>query len=160
MIPLGGLVTLAVLLPNLLMILRPPVGEPAAPDEPPSRREVALGLLERIGQAGSFIIPFAYPLEVRGATGYFAFGGMIVALAVYYACWARFLMHGRLFVLLFAPFGGLPLPMALAPVAYFLAAAVLLASVPLGVAATALGVGHTCVSWRTWSRCRAESRPA
>ena len=145
---------------SLLVVPRPPIGEPSASGEPRGRRAVVLGLLERIGQAGSFVIPFAYPLEVRGVTGYFALGGMIVALAVYYACWARFLMRGRAFGLLFAPFGGLPVPMALAPVAYFLAAAVLLASVPLGVAATALGVGHTYVSWRTWNRCRAESRPA
>ena len=79
---------------------------------------------------------------------------MALALGFYYAGWARYALKGHRFSLLFAPMLGVPLPMAISPVIYFLAAAVFLRSWPLGIAALLLGVGHVFVSLGEWERCK------
>jgi hypothetical protein len=49
-------------------------------------------------------------------------------------------------MLLYAPLMGLPLPMAVSPIAYFLAASVFLNSGFLGAFAVVLAIGHIYVS--------------
>lgn len=72
---------------------------------------------------------------------------MIGALILYYAGWIRYIILGRAEVLLYRSLLSIPLPMAVMPVIYFLAAAVLLDSVWLLLAAIALGAGHLTASW-------------
>jgi hypothetical protein len=55
-------------------------------------------------------------------------------------------MGGRHLALLYAPLWGLPVPMAVAPVAAFSMGALVLHSVPLGIAALVLGVSHVPLS--------------
>jgi hypothetical protein len=72
---------------------------------------------------------------------------MAACLAVYYAGWVRYLLLGRGEALFYRPLLGIPLPMAVMPVVYFLAAALLLGSAWLLLAACILGGGHITVTW-------------
>lgn len=141
--PLGGIVTLFVLLPNLLAALFPPQDSlpPAA-----GTLLARLTVLERVGQVSSFVLPFFYPIRPQGALFWAALAVMLVALGLYYAGWARYLQKGRREVFFYRPLLGIPLPMALMPVIYFFAAGGLLRSPWLALAAVGLGVGHIGVT--------------
>lgn len=151
--PLGGLITLAILLPNLLMLLLPPREVPPEPVRKEPRLR-AMEAVERVGQAGAFLIPFFYPLPVLREASVDALVVMGLALGFYYSAWTRYASKGHRFLLLYAPFLGVPLPLAVAPVFYFLAAAVFLGSWPLAVAVVFLAAGHLYVSYHEWNRCR------
>jgi hypothetical protein len=153
--PLGGLITLAVLLPNLLMLFLPPREVPATIDEKEPRYRM-MEIIERVGQAGVFLIPFFYPLPVLRAASVDALAVMVLALLFYYSGWARYVSKGHRYVLLYAPFLGVPLPMAISPVVYFAAASVFLGAWPLAAAAVVLAVGHLYISNDAWNRTQSE----
>jgi len=151
--PLGGIITLLVLLPNLLVILYPPVGAPP-PRRAEGRLERLIGILERVGQVSSFAIPFFYSLDFDindGEIG-IALALMVLSLGFYYACWVRYVALGHRFELFYRPCLGFPLPLAVCPVVYFLAAATLLHSPYLWIAASVLAVGHIYVSYAEQKR--------
>jgi hypothetical protein len=148
---LGGTVTILILLPNLLVIFFPPVNIPAENGEK-SLFLKGIEILERIGQAGCFLTPFFYPLLVRDQQAVAGLAIMAGALAFYYAGWARYMLKGRSFNLLFRPLVGIPLPMAVSPVIYFLAAAAFLQSWVLAAASCVLACGHITVSYFEWRR--------
>jgi hypothetical protein len=149
--PLGGLITLAVLLPNLLMLFMPPREVPPQTGEKDARYRLMEGL-ERVGQAGVFLIPFFYPLPVLRYSSVDALVVMALALLFYYSGWARYANKGHRFVLLYAPFLGVPLPMATSPLVYFAAASVFLSAWPLAAATIVLAVGHLYISHLAWKR--------
>jgi hypothetical protein len=151
--PLGGIITLVVLLPNLLMLFLPPVGNPPRPEKKDRLLKIMEGI-ERAGQAGSFIIPFFYRLPALREASVDALVVMALAMVIYYVAWARYALKGHRFVLLYAPFFGVPLPMAISPVVYFAAAAIFLGSMPLVIAAGLLATGHLYVSYSEWKRCQ------
>lgn len=153
-IPLGGLITLAVLLPNLLALLLPPPGRAPDPASRENRRLRTLEIFERVGQLGAFVTPFFYRISVTGLPQWLAIGVMAALLAIYYAGWVRYVRKGRGEVLLYSPVLGIPLAMALMPVLYFLAASILIHSLPLAVAAALLGLGHIPVSRASLLRLR------
>ena len=150
--PLGGIITLAVLLPNLLMFILPPVGIPPKPEKKDGLMKI-MEVIERIGQASSFVIPFFYPLPALREASVDALVVMALALLFYYVCWARYALKGHRFVLLYAPLFGVPLPMAVSPVVYFAAAAIFLRSLPLAIAVGLLTTGHLYMSYSEWKRC-------
>jgi hypothetical protein len=151
--PLGGIITLAVLLPNLLILALPPVGIPPQPAGKDKRLKT-MEIIERIGQISTFAIPFFYQLPVLRNASVDALVVMALSLGFYYTGWVRYAIKGHRFVLLYAPLLGVPLPMAISPVVYFTAAAVFLASWPLAVAAGLLAIGHLSVSKNEWQRCQ------
>jgi hypothetical protein len=104
-------------------------------------------VVERIGQVGSWVIPFFYQLTLASVIDAVAFAIMIGALALYYAGWIRYLVLRRTEELFYSSLLGIPLPMAVMPVIYFLSASVLLGSIWLMLAAIMLGVGHISVTW-------------
>lgn len=140
----GWLVTALVLLPNALMLIAPPSDVPPSA-EARSRLDRAMELVERVGQIGCFIAPVVSGAFVLGAQPV-ALAVAAAALALYYVCWARYLLRGRRFELLFAPLIGLPLPMAVAPIVCFAATAMLLHSWLLATAVVVLAVGHLYMS--------------
>ena len=71
---------------------------------------------------------------------------MVAFLLIYYAAWLRFFLKDRQYELLYSPLRGLPLPMVVSPIAYFLAASVFLSSWFLGAFAVVLAIGHTYIS--------------
>jgi hypothetical protein len=153
LMPLGGLVTLVVLLPNLLMIFFPPTNLPPAAEMKISLT-AAMEIVERAGQVSAFVVPFYYPLRVWGTLEIASLAGMILALFFYYLIWGRYVLQGRTFWLLYQPCVGVPIPLAISPVIYFLAASALFHSWVLLAAAIVLGIGHIYVSNLEWQRVR------
>jgi hypothetical protein len=143
-----------VLLPNLLMLFLPPTGLPAAAGKKSALTSV-MEIVERAGQVSAFVIPLFYPLRVKGGLEIASLAGMILALSFYYLNWGRYIRQGRAFRLLFQPCAGIPLPLAVSPVVYFVLAAVLFHSWYLVAAAGVLGIGHIYVSCWEWQRARA-----
>jgi len=144
--PLGGIITLMVLLPNLLAVFFPPTTKLTVDPQPNPRLQI-MTAIERIGQVGSYVIPFFHQLTLAGVMDVVALAIMIGALALYYAGWIRYLVLGRAEELFYRSLLGTPLPMAVMPVIYFLSASVLLGSVWLMLAAVMLGMGHISVTW-------------
>jgi hypothetical protein len=149
--PLGGLITLLVLLPNLLMLFLPPNSLPAAAEKK-SSLTLVMEIVERAGQVSAFVIPFFYSLRVKGSLEIASLAGMILALSFYYINWGRYVLQGRAFRLLFQPCLGIPVPLAISPVVYFLLASLLFHSWYLLAAAVVLGIGHIYVSSLEWRR--------
>lgn len=132
--PWGVGVSLAVLLPNLVLAWAPPRdGYPAAPVP------LFLTSLERAGQALCLVIPaIVAPAPLR----WWWMLPLIAALVGYYLLWMRYLTRGRTAGSLFEPVWRVPVPMAILPVIAFAAAAVWLGNPWLAAAALILGVGH------------------
>ena len=154
--PLGGLITLAVLLPNVLALVLPPVGAPA--EGKGDFRLKMMQAIERIGQVAACIIPFFYPLPALRGAPVDALFVMAVALLLYYVGWLRYVVKGHRYLLFMTPLFGIPTPMVLSPIVYFAAAAVFLGSWPLAVAVALLAVGHLAVSLDGWNRAREQDR--
>lgn len=156
--PLGGLVTILLFLPNLLYLTFPPRERPEAEDADKSRFAAFLEILERIGQIACFLLPFFYAIHLGSLQSWVALGVMACALVFYYAGWARYMLHGRLFRLLFEPMAGVPLPMAVAPILYMAAASLLLRSWWLFGAVILLAIGHLTVSRAEYLRTHVHGR--
>ncbi len=141
----GWLVTFLLLLPNALFVIFKPVD--ALPEETgKGRRMQLMEKLERVGQAGSFLLPFFYDFQTENPVGKIALVCMAAVLGMYYLCWARFFLRGRRYRWLYAPLWGIALPMAVFPLLFLFAASAALRSMPLVIAAAVLSVGHLAVS--------------
>ncbi|MDL5353175.1 hypothetical protein [Microbacterium sp. zg-YB36] len=132
--PLGLIVAVAVLAPNLLMLWLPP-----HPPLTPVRVPRALEWLERAGQALCLVVP---AITEPGALRWGWVVPALAALAAYYALWGRYLAGGRSGTALYRPLWGLPVPMAIFPVTVFLAASVWLSNGWLALSAVILAAGH------------------
>lgn len=130
---LGLVVALAVLAPNLLLLVAPPL-EPL----PTARVPVVLTALERVGQSLCLVTPVVF---VPNQLHWWWLPAAVIALIGYYALWGRYL-RGRRGPTLFEPWRRIPVPMAILPVATFLAAAGWLGNGWLAAAAVVLAAGH------------------
>ena len=151
MIPNGGLISILVLIPNLLFIVFPPRDVPHTLSKPARGLEI----VEWVGRIGAFAIPFFCWIEITGTIEMMAVVIMIGALGLYYAGWLRYMRRGRSFALLFQPMVGIPLPLAVAPIVYFYAAAIVLHSWWLLLATALLTIGHLSVSNLSWQDAKA-----
>lgn len=132
--PWGLVVGLAVLAPNLLLVCLPP-----RVPVPTARVPRLLGWLERVGQALCLVVPaITQPGELAAWWAVPA----LVALAGYYALWARYVLTGRVGAALYRPWWAVPVPMAILPVVVFLSAAAWLSNPWVAVAAVVLAAGH------------------
>lgn len=136
--PLGLIVGLAVLAPNLLLLRFPP-------RDPLPRVAVprVLSWLERAGQALCLVVP---AITDPGPIAWWWVAPGVVALAIYYALWVRYLRSGRPVSALYRPLWRAPVPMAILPVAVFLSASAWLGDVWIAVAALVLALGHIPVA--------------
>jgi hypothetical protein len=139
------LIPLLILLPNLLFVLLPPLGMPLM------EKEEAIWLyFERIGQAGVFLVPLFHMAHLDTVTKQAAFALMIMTLTVYYFCWWRFFRKKRQYTWLFQSLGIIPIPMAVMPLIYFLASAIIMDSLSMFLAVVCLGLGHLPISYRSY----------
>jgi len=99
-------------------------------------------IVERIGQASALVIPIFYNLRIVSIVDELLLAMMLGALGLYYAGWVRYIVNGRDLSWYYRKLWGLPLPMHILPVIYFLAASGLLHSIPLAIAAILFGIGH------------------
>lgn len=150
--PTGWIIAVLILFPNIFYLLFPPIDIPPETAASDLSRKKTLEIIEKVGQAGCFTIPFFYSINTSSKIEQFSFVLFGLALIFYYAGWLRYLLQGRSFRILFSPIAGIPLPMALAPITAFFAAAVILHAWPLALAALILSGGHIPVSWLEWQR--------
>jgi hypothetical protein len=143
----GGLISILILLPNLLWMVFPPRGKPEDDPDPRGGLHKAMEVLEWVGRIAALVIPFFYRIEVQGSWSVVALAVMALALLIYYAGWARYFLRERRYGLLFEPLLGIPIPLAVSPIVYLLAASALLASWYLALATVLLGVGHLSISY-------------
>lgn len=143
----GLAIALAVLGPNLLMVLLPPREGTSA--------IVSAGLpftiLERAGQVASLSLLCLLPASFERAPDVW-FWLMIVGIAAYWALWIRYVVRGRHVWLLFEPVLRIPIPMAIFPVLAFGCAAAWGRSIWLGIAVLVLAIGHWSNSWYSYRR--------
>jgi hypothetical protein len=142
------LIPALVLAPNAMWAAFP------ARDRPPADASAAplvLTAAENAGRLGVFVIPLFHAVrtDVVSVSVLVAKGQL---LAVYYYGWWRFFRGGRRHRLLFASILRVPIPMAVAPVLYFILAAWPLASAPMLIAGLLLAVGHLIISRREGAR--------
>ncbi|GIT80706.1 hypothetical protein LLS1_23750 [Leifsonia sp. LS1] len=136
--PWGLIVGVAVFAPSLLLLAFPPRDR-----LPTIRPALALTVLERAGQALCLVVPAI--TEPGGLLWWWALPAALTLLA-YDALWARYLVRGRRAELLFESVIGVPVPMAILPVAVFACAAAWLVNPWLAGSAIILAAGHIPVS--------------
>lgn len=132
--PLGLIVAVVVLAPNLVMVVARPRDSFA-----PHRVPGVLTWLERAGQALCIVVPIV--VVPRTLSWWWVLPGAI-ALGIYYALWARYLARGRRTAELYLPLWGIPVPMAILPVLVFLASSAWMGNIWLTLAAAVLAAGH------------------
>lgn len=132
--PLGLAVSIAVLAPNLLLLVFPPRTRPPATEVP-----WPLSWLERGGQALCVVVP---AITATGQPVWPVAAVVAAAIVAYYALWARYLTLDRSWAALYRPALGVPVPMAILPVVAFAATAVWLNAPWVAVAAGILAAGH------------------
>lgn len=101
-----------------------------------------LTVAEFIGRMGVIIVPLFYSLHLQNGFEVIALIVMLLSLGIYYYGWGRYFRNGRPYRLLFTPLMGIPVPLALCPVLYFLSASVILHSGSLLIFSLILGAGH------------------
>jgi hypothetical protein len=144
-LPLGGIISLLVLLPNLLLVIFPSKMMDGKSDS--SGKLIFITILERTGQVGCFVLPFFYRLTFPSKFEVMMIVTMAVILLLYYVCWVRFFLNGRGVEWFYRSMFGMNLPMAVLPVLYFLIASVLLQSLWLFIADAIFAAGHLSESW-------------
>jgi len=132
--PLGLVVSLAVLAPNLLLVAFPPRTAISR-----VRIPLLLTVLERGGQALCLVVP---AITEPGETRWWWAVPVAAAVSTYYALWGRYLMTGRIASALYRPLWRVPVPMAILPVVAFAAAAAWLGNGWIALAALVLAAGH------------------
>lgn len=133
--------SILVLTPNLLLLRFPP-RDPAPALHVPR----GLGWLERAGQALCLVVP---AITASDAIVWWWALPAAAALVGYYALWIRYLTTGRRHALLYDAVWRVPVPMAILPVAVFLATAGLLSNPWIAAAGIVLAVGHIPVAMIT-----------
>ena len=151
---MGWLIPVLVLFPSLLLIRFPPTVKPV--DASSVNRWLAL--MERLGQAGVFVIPCFYRPRIEGAIAVASLVAMALSLICYYYGWLRYMRLGRKYALLFAPLWGVSLPLAVMPVVYFGAAAAMVRSWYLALATLVFAIGHLAVSMHEYRKTVSEPR--
>jgi hypothetical protein len=137
----GAIIPVLILLPNLIWFLLPSTSQSNNAPVP-----LALNIAENIGRAAIIIIPFFYSLDFGRRFSPAASVVCIVALALYYVAWGRYFADGRTPELLGAALLGVPLPLAVAPVVFLLAASYLMGSWWMAGASVFFVIAHIWVS--------------
>ncbi|MBN2084807.1 MAG: hypothetical protein JW748_06240 [Anaerolineales bacterium] len=137
----GAWIPFLLMIPNAAWMILPK-GDPATPVAEP----LFLTMAERICLFAVLVIPFFRPLDLNKKFSTPVLIAIGLALAVYYFCWMRYFLGGRLSGLLGAPFLGLPLPMAVAPVILLVLSSYLMGSWWMFGASVFFGIAHIWVS--------------
>ncbi|OKP86015.1 hypothetical protein A3844_14780 [Paenibacillus helianthi] len=145
--PVSLIIPLMILLPNLLFFKFEPQNMPGE-----TARNLLLTGAEFIGRMGVITVPLFYSLHLQNVYEVLSLVVMLLSLGMYYFGWGRYFMNGRAYRLLFTPLMGVPVPLALSPVLYFLSASVILHSGYLLIFSIILGAGHIPASLSDYKR--------
>ncbi|AIQ12992.1 hypothetical protein PDUR_14530 [Paenibacillus durus] len=137
--PVSLIIPFLILLPNLMFFRFQPRNGPNQAEE---KGSPILSAAEGVGRLGVFIIPIFSSVHIEHSYEVISLIGMIISLLLYYIGWIRYFGRGREYSLLFAPMIGIPVPLAVSPVLYFLFGSVVLHSVYLLICGVILAIGH------------------
>ena len=154
MIPTGWIIPLPIILPNLLWAVIPTSGGDAPEVSPTGRLATTLSAVETAGRVAVLVVPFFLNLHPTTTTKPACLGVAGFALALYYTGWARYFAGGRRQPLLWKSLFQIPVPLAIAPVIYFLAASVLASSMVFGATTVIFGFAHIYLSVRRSRICQ------
>jgi hypothetical protein len=154
--PLSLAIPIIVLAPNLLFLVLKPHH---LPDGNSIKENPILLSLEWIGRIGVFILPVFSSIHMKNSCEITAFAGMLASIALYYWGWLRYFIHNRQYRLLVSPIMGIPVPMAIGPIVYFIFAAVVLHSIYLFVGSVLLAAGHIPLSLNSYYRNQQSDAP-
>ncbi|UIN29527.1 hypothetical protein [Microbacterium binotii] len=144
----GTVVAALVLLPNLLLLRLPGT----LPD-PPRRLALRVStVLERLGQVGCLGAAVLAPGSGTRSWPWAVLVALLVSL--YVGRWVVLVTRGADRRELYAPWGVIPVPMAVVPVLVFALTAMWLHAPWLAVASGALALGHIPVSLAVARACR------
>ncbi|MGG3281394.1 hypothetical protein [Paenibacillus solani] len=138
-----------ILLPNLLFFIYPPRNMSGQPSS-----SMIFSVAEGIGRIGALIVPIFYVVHVEQGYELMSLIIMMLSLLLYYGCWCRYYWGRREYRLLFQPFLGIPVPLAISPVIYSLAASVVLHSILLFIISIVFAAGHILNSLKEWRRIK------
>ncbi len=137
----GALIPLLIMLPNVAWMVLSKTDAGKQIPEP-----LLLTILENVGRFATLILPFFFSLDMNKKLSLPVAIGMGLALAVYYACWIRYFVGGRSAALLGAPFLGIPIPVAIAPIAFLILSSYLMGSWWMLGVSLLFGVAHIWIS--------------
>lgn len=136
---------LALFIPNLVWAF---AARPAGYD--PSGESHVLQFIERAGQV--FVTAAALLFDDTNVRPWTAWSWWLVAaillMVAYEAAWIRYFASPHTMTTFYRPFLGVPVPLAILPVAAFIALGVYGPALPLVLAAIVLGVGHIGIHLR------------
>jgi hypothetical protein len=141
-----GLIPLLIFLPNLVLVFAPPIKESLPEKIVKTRSYITAETFEWISRMGILLIPFFSRIALRGTSEIACFIMMLIPLGFYYLIWIRYVVRGRDYRTIYQNFMGVPLPLAVSPVLYFLLATAVLHSRWLGMATIIFGVTHIYIS--------------
>lgn len=142
-------IPIVIFLPNFMFFAYPPRNMPA---ETGIQENWIYQMTEGIGRIGVLAAPIFSPIHIGNRTEIMATIGMIIFLALYYVGWVRYFIGNREFKLLFTPMMGIPVPLALSPILYFLCASIVLHSIFLLICSVILAIGHIPLSVKTYHK--------
>jgi len=156
----GWWVTVALLAPNVLWALLPGGNRRAAPEAAPPRWLTWVAGVEWVSRLAAILLPVFSRYQLRSTGEVAASCAMAVSLSFYYAGWLRYFLGGRQPVLLYRSLLGIPLPLAISPVVFLLAASIALHSPALACATAVFGAAHLTLASAERERPFPASRPA
>lgn len=140
------IIPMALLMPNILFMKFKPTNVPRKKaDQNKSKR--LFEVFERIGQAGIYIMPLFYKMNISNTESGIYLLIMGALLLIYYGCWIRYFVKHRDFRMLFERLWMIPLPMAIIPILYMIVASKVLNSHLLLIATLIFSVGHLPLSY-------------
>lgn len=139
----------AVLLPNLFFFVLPPNNLPGNMED---KESLLFKMSEGIGRLGVFILPILSSIHHEEYYEVLSVIGMSIFLLLYYSGWIRYFRRGRDYKLLFLPMIGIPVPLAIIPILYFICASVVLHSPLLFLSSLLFAIGHIPISLKTYQR--------
>ena len=140
----GILIPFLILIPNILWMIFPTTDSGEVKKEP-----ILLTIIENIGRIATLIIPVFYSINWQKKISVPVLVMMGITLMIYYVAWGRFFLNGRTSDYLSKPLFGIPLPLALAPILFFMLSAYILDSWWMFIASLIFGVAHIWISVMT-----------
>lgn len=133
------IIPIAVLLPNLFLMGRPPRNMPI---EIENKEIPILKVAEGMGRLGVFVLPIFSSIHQDKQLEVLSLIGMLIFLLLYYVGWVRYFKGDEEYRLLFSPMIGIPVPLAITPILYFLCSSIVLHSYLLFISSLILAIGH------------------
>lgn len=133
------IIPIAILLPNLFFLGRPSRNMPVNIE---NKEITILKIVEGIGRLGVCVLPIFSSIHHDKQVEVLSLIGMLIFLLLYYVGWVRYFKGDREYRLLFSPMIGIPVPLAISPILYFLCSSIVLHSYLMFISSLILAIGH------------------